>query len=96
MSQRFYTENGGTVVGDELVPTGSVDFSAYILNIRQAKPDLVYINLAGTDQTNFLKQFSEYNLPIPISGGVWRRCWPTTPERPTRVSGSPPTATIPP
>lgn len=70
VSQRFYTENGGTIVGDELVPTGSVDFSAYILNIRKAKPDLVYINLAGTDQTNFLKQFREYALDIPISGGV--------------------------
>lgn len=70
VSQRFYTEHGGTIVGDELVPTGSVDFSAYILNIRKAKPDLVYINLAGTDQTNFLKQVSEYDLGIPISGGV--------------------------
>jgi branched-chain amino acid transport system substrate-binding protein len=70
VSQRFYTGNGGTIVGDELVPTGSVDFSAYILNIRQAKPDLVYLNLAGSDQTNFLKQFREYNLDIPLSGGV--------------------------
>lgn len=70
VSQRFYTGNGGTIIGDELVPTGTVDFSAYILNIRQAKPDLVYINLAGSDQTNFLKQFREYNLDIPLSGGV--------------------------
>lgn len=70
VSQRFYTENGGTIVGDELVPTNSVDFSAYILNIRQAQPDMIYLNLAGVDQTNFLKQYSEFGLDIPLTGGV--------------------------
>jgi branched-chain amino acid transport system substrate-binding protein len=70
VSQRFYTENGGTIAGDELVPTNSVDFSAYILNIRQAQPDMIYLNLAGVDQTNFLKQYSEYGLDIPLTGGV--------------------------
>lgn len=70
VSQRFYTGNGGTIVGDDLVPTGTVDFSAYILKIREAKPDLVYLNLAGADQTNFLKQFREYDLGLPLSGGV--------------------------
>ena len=70
VSQRFYTENGGTIAGDELVPTNSVDFSAYILNIRSAAPDMIYLNLAGVDQTNFLKQYSEYGLDIPLTGGV--------------------------
>ena len=70
VSQRFYTENGGTIVGDELVPTNSTDFSAYILNIRAAQPDMIYLNLAGVDQTNFLKQYSEYGLDIPLTGGV--------------------------
>ncbi len=70
VSQRFYTENGGTIASDELVPTGTVDFSAYILKIRKAEPDLVYLNLAGTDLTNFLKQFREYQLPYALSGGV--------------------------
>lgn len=70
VSQRFYSENGGTIASDELVPTGTVDFSAYILNIRKAAPDLVYLNLAGSDLTNFLKQFREYQLPYALSGGV--------------------------
>jgi branched-chain amino acid transport system substrate-binding protein len=70
VSQRFYAEHGGTVAGDELVPTNSVDFSAYILNIRSAAPDMIYLNLAGVDQTNFLKQYREYGLDIPLTGGV--------------------------
>jgi len=70
VSSRFLTENGGTVVANDLVPTNTPDYSAYILKIRQAKPDFVYLNLAGTDQTTFLKQYREYNLPFPLAGGV--------------------------
>ena len=53
-----------------MVPTNTADYSAYILKVRQAKPDFVYINLAGVDQTTFLKQYKEYNLPFPLAGGV--------------------------
>ena len=70
VSSRFLTENGGTVLGNDMVPTNTADYSAYILKIRQAKPDFVYINLAGVDQTTFLKQYKEYNLPFPLAGGV--------------------------
>src|SRR5712692_9007137 len=70
VSTRFLTENGGTVLANDMVPTNTADYSAYILKIRQAKPDFVYINLAGADQTTFLKQYKEYNMPIPLAGGV--------------------------
>src|SRR3989449_6651872 len=70
VSSRFLTENGGTVMANDMVPTNTPDYSAYILKIRQAKPDFVYINLAGADQTTFLKQYKEYGLPIPLAGGV--------------------------
>ncbi|MBI2014603.1 MAG: ABC transporter substrate-binding protein [Candidatus Rokubacteria bacterium] len=70
VSTRFLTENGGSVLTNDMVPTNTADYSAYILKIRQAKPDFVYINLAGTDQTTFLKQYKEYNLPFPLAGGV--------------------------
>ena len=48
----------------------TLDYSAYILKIRNAKPEFVYINLAGVDQTTFLKQYKEYGLDYPIAGGV--------------------------
>ena len=70
VSSRFLTENGGTVMANDMVPTNTPDYSAYILKLRQAKPDFVYINLAGTDQTSFLKQYKEFNLSFPLAGGV--------------------------
>jgi branched-chain amino acid transport system substrate-binding protein len=70
VSSKFLKENGGELLNNDMVPTNTADYSAYILKIRQAKPDLVYINLAGVDQTTFLKQYKEYNLPFPLAGGV--------------------------
>ncbi len=70
VSSRFLKENGGELINNDMVPTNTPDYSAYILKIRQAKPDFVYINLAGVDQTTFLKQYKEYNLPYPLAGGV--------------------------
>jgi branched-chain amino acid transport system substrate-binding protein len=70
VSSKFLKDNGGELINNDMVPTNTPDYSAYILKIRQAKPDLVYINLAGVDQTTFLKQYKEYNLPYPLAGGV--------------------------
>jgi branched-chain amino acid transport system substrate-binding protein len=70
VSSRFLEENGGINVGNDMVPTNTSDYSAYILKIRQAKPDFVYLNLAGVDQTTFLKQYREYSLPFALAGGV--------------------------
>ena len=58
------------VLTNDMVPTNTADYSAYILKIRSLKPDFVYLNLAGVDQTTFLKQYKEYNLPYPLAGGV--------------------------
>ena len=70
VSTRFLTEKGGTVMANELIATGTPDYSPYILKIRDAKPDFVYINLAGGDQTTFLKQYKEFGLSFDVSGGV--------------------------
>jgi branched-chain amino acid transport system substrate-binding protein len=70
VSSKFLQENGGVVLTNDMVPTNTADYSAYILKIRSLKPDLVYLNLAGVDQTTFLKQYKEYNLPYPLAGGV--------------------------
>ena len=70
VSTRFLTENGRNVVANELVATNTPDYSPYILKIKSAKPDFVYINLAGSDQTTFLKQYKEYGLDYAVSGGV--------------------------
>jgi branched-chain amino acid transport system substrate-binding protein len=67
-AKRFMSANGAEFAADELVPTDAADFSAYLLKIRNAKPDLVISNLAGAQITNFMKQYLEYGLPFPVGG----------------------------
>src|SRR5438477_9197681 len=68
VAKRFMQANGAEFVADELVATDATDFSGYLLKIRNAKPDLVISNLAGTQITNFLKQYVEYGLKFPVAG----------------------------
>ena len=44
------------------------DFSPLLLEIRNAKPDLVISNLAGNQITTFLKQYTEFGLDFPVAG----------------------------
>ncbi|MFZ2293428.1 MAG: ABC transporter substrate-binding protein [Polaromonas sp.] len=67
-AKKFFAENGGNQIGDELVATDVADFSPYLLKIRQARPDLVATNLAGNQVTNFVKQYAEFGLPYPVVG----------------------------
>jgi branched-chain amino acid transport system substrate-binding protein len=64
-ARRFFNENGGQLIGDDLVATDVTDFSPYLLKIRQAKPDIVCSNLAGNQVTNLIKQYAEFGLPFP-------------------------------
>jgi branched-chain amino acid transport system substrate-binding protein len=70
VSSQFLTANGGIEAGKELIATNTQDFSAYILKIRQARPDFVYSCLAGIDITNFIRQYREYDLPHEVTGGA--------------------------
>jgi len=70
VTRRLLSELGGKEVGHDLVPTGATDYSSYILKIRNAKPEVVFVNVAGADQTTFLKQYSEFGLKIDVAGGV--------------------------
>lgn len=68
VAKRFMESNGGQFAADELVATNATDFSAYLLKIREAKPDLVVSNLAGNQITNFVKQYTELGLQFPVVG----------------------------
>ncbi len=67
-AKEFFKDNGGQVIGDELVATDVTEFSPYLLKIRQGKPDIVCSNLAGNQVTNLIKQYAEFGLPYPIVG----------------------------
>ena len=68
VAKRFMAANGGEFAADKLVPTDATDFSPLLLEIRNAKPDLVISNLAGNQITNFLKQYTEFGLTFPVAG----------------------------
>jgi branched-chain amino acid transport system substrate-binding protein len=68
VAKLFMEANGGQFAADKLVPTDATDFSALLLEIRNAKPDLVVSNLAGNQITNFLKQYAEFGLTFPVAG----------------------------
>lgn len=53
---------GGTQAGYDRMPLGTTDFSAFILKVRQARPDVVATALAGAELPNFLKQYAEYGM----------------------------------
>ena len=60
-------KEGGTNLGQDLVPTGTSDFSSYILKIKAANPDLVFTSLAGNDMALFVKQFNEFGLTCDLA-----------------------------
>ncbi|MGH9808334.1 MAG: ABC transporter substrate-binding protein, partial [Terriglobia bacterium] len=72
-------KDGGTVLGYDQAPLGTTDYSSYILKLRQAKPDVLYVGLGGTDLTNMLKQMHEIGLtrqmalssPIVNDSDLW-------------------------
>ncbi|SNR54404.1 ABC transporter substrate-binding protein [Puniceibacterium sediminis] len=67
-AKNFFDVNNAELIGDELIATDVTDFSPFILKIRQANPDIVCLNLAGNQVTNFVKQYAEFGLPYPMVG----------------------------
>jgi branched-chain amino acid transport system substrate-binding protein len=80
---------GGTDAGMDATPVGTTDFSSYILKIRQAKPDLIVLAIAGNDLAAFLKQYYEFGLKYPLAchtvgdEDLWAQAWP--PSRPPMI-----------
>ncbi|TAM61521.1 ABC transporter substrate-binding protein [bacterium] len=61
---------GGEVVGYDLTPLGTSDFSTYLTKIEGAKPDCIIAIVNGNDLVNFLKQASSFGLlkKFPVAG----------------------------
>lgn len=49
-------------LGEIKIPLNTRDFSSQIIAVRNAKPDMLVINVAGVDSTALLKQIWEFNL----------------------------------
>lgn len=57
LAQAIIAKQGGTVVGQSFTPMGTADFSAEFAKIAAAKPDAILVNIVGTDDLTFHKQF---------------------------------------
>ncbi|MCL6593623.1 MAG: ABC transporter substrate-binding protein [Alicyclobacillus sp.] len=67
-----YEKAGGTVVKEIYPKLGTTDFGAYLTDIANQKPDMVYCFLAGTDAINFVQQYKQFGLQgkIPLAGSL--------------------------
>ena len=66
-------KSGCTEIGHDMIPTGTTDFSSYILKIKAAQPDMVYNCLAGTDWSNFVKQYADMGAPFDIASSQYEQ-----------------------
>jgi len=55
-------QQGGEVVGSTMTAFGSSDFSGAMAEARQAKPEVVILNLYGWDLVNALKSYAKLEL----------------------------------
>lgn len=55
-------KSGGTVVGEQLVPSGHSDFASIIAKIKESGANVIYANLNGDSAVAFYKQYNSYGL----------------------------------
>ncbi|MFZ1923296.1 MAG: ABC transporter substrate-binding protein, partial [Xanthobacteraceae bacterium] len=60
---------GGTVLGNELMPLGSTDFSAALIKVQQAKPDVFIVLQGGDDFVNVMKQATQFGMTKNMAFG---------------------------
>jgi branched-chain amino acid transport system substrate-binding protein len=57
---------GGAVLGNELTPLGTTDFSANLIKARAANPDVLIVLVQGNDMVNCLKQIAQFGIEKQI------------------------------
>jgi branched-chain amino acid transport system substrate-binding protein len=57
-----FTDNGGKVVKVLWNPLGTPDFSPYMAQIKQIKPDVVFTEQVGADSVRFVKAWADFGL----------------------------------
>ena len=66
-----FQANGGKMVGAEFFPFGTQDFGPALEKVKAAKPDMVWIMVAGADGVTALKQYRSFGMtPQLVSHGL--------------------------
>src|SRR6185312_8662761 len=65
-----FSELGGSVVQQFWQPLNTADFSPYLAQIQNLKPDVVYVMETGADANRFIQQYANFGLKgtIPMLG----------------------------
>jgi urea transport system substrate-binding protein len=58
VTKRKLQELGGTVVGEVYIPFNTPQYESVLRDIRNAKPDIIFHSLTGSDTVNFRQQFA--------------------------------------
>lgn len=57
-----FEENGGNIEKIIWAPVGTSDFSSYLTQINEIKPDSVFMFIPGADGPRFVQQYKEFGL----------------------------------
>lgn len=60
--QTAFEANGGRVLGADFFPFGTQDFGPALDKVKAAKPDMVWIMVAGADGVTVLKQYRSFGM----------------------------------
>ncbi|MEO5767093.1 MAG: ABC transporter substrate-binding protein [Polyangia bacterium] len=75
-TRKLVTKNGGTIVGEILVPQGTRDFSATLLKIQQYSPDVVAAAVGGDDLKAMRAQVGQMKLGSKYAWINNQQDWP--------------------
>jgi branched-chain amino acid transport system substrate-binding protein len=67
--RKSFTDLGGEVASDQAYSGGDSDFSAQLTNIRDAKPDVIFLPGYYTDVANIMLQARKLGVTQPFLGG---------------------------
>lgn len=66
---KILKENGGTLLGNALMPLGSTDFTSVLIEVRQANPDVFIVLQGGDDFVNLMKQAVQFGMTEKMKFG---------------------------
>jgi branched-chain amino acid transport system substrate-binding protein len=64
-----FTEKGGAIVADQSYVAGDFDFKSQLTNLREKKPDVIFIPGYYTEIGLISKQARELGIKVPLLGG---------------------------
>jgi ABC-type branched-subunit amino acid transport system substrate-binding protein len=69
--EKAFDANGGKVLGVDFFPFGTQDFGPAFDKVKAAKPDMVWVMIAGADGVTALKQYRSFGMePQLVSNGL--------------------------